>query len=167
MKKAFSSFAIFYALLFVCLFLTACVDKTQSTEALKKQLLMHTQKARFTKRGENKIIILSYLNPILKGELKRDFFLLSLAPKQAQALNLSAFMDEQEAVITPLEEEDELRKYLIDSTYSSHFKLDFPFKNVPKLTVKLCFEANCLELDFQKYSKSLYYRSVDVDTQYN
>lgn len=168
MKKKFSLILVLN-LAFCSLLFVACANKNekQSVEELKKQILIYSQKAQFIYNGESSVFVLSYLNPILEKESQRDIFVLTVSPKQAQIQGLTVFMDENAAEISPLNEDDELKKFIINTEYSSHFKLSFPFKEAPLINVKLCLEPNCVELDFQKYSKSLYYRSVDVNTQYN
>lgn len=167
-------FTLFFATFFtaVALFFSACADKdTEKINAdLRKQVLMYAQKLKFTQQGENNlsenaVLLLSYLNLVLEDEEKNDIFALAISPKGSDISTLKAFMDENEALIAPLE--DELKKYLINTDYTDFYKLTFPFKDASVIAVRLCLAAECVELSFQKYSKSLYYRSADVDTQYN
>lgn len=155
--------------LFIVLFFVACASKNdeQMTSELQRQVLMYAQKVKFRQNGENGVFVLSYLNPVLKNENKEDIFILAISPKESEIHNLHAFMGANEAIISPLSQDDELKKYLINSDYTSYYKFSFPFKDTSIITVKLCLLAECFELSFQKYSKSLYYRSEDVNTQYN
>lgn len=148
---------------------TACAskDEAQITTALQRQVLMYAQKVKFKQNGENGVLVLSYLNPIFDDEKQKDIFVLAVSPKESDIKALSAFMDNDEAQISALGDEDTLKKYLIKSDYAAYYKFEFPFKDSSLIAVKLCLEAECFELNFQKYSKSLYYRSEDVDTQYN
>ena len=168
MKKiflAFSSFAL-------AGFLVACGSKNdeQVSNELKKQVLMYAQKVKFTQSGENNlsengVFVLSYLNFALENEEKHDIFALAVSPKETNTSTLRAFMDEKEAQISPLDEQ--LKKFVVDSDYAAFYKLTFPFKDDAFISVRLCLAAECFELGFQKYSKSLYFRSADVDTLYN
>lgn len=155
--------------LFVVLFFLGCASKSdeQITAELQRQVLMYAQKVKFRQNGENGVFVLSYLNPVLKNEKEEDIFVLSISPKESEIQNLHAFMDSNETIIRPLNEDDEYKKYIINSDYTAFYKFAFPFKDASVIAVKLCLEAECFELSFQKYSKSLYYRSEDVDTQYN
>lgn len=156
-------------ILFVSLFFIACASKSdeQIRSEIQRQVLMYAQKVKFKQDGENGVFVLSYLNPALKDEKKEDIFVLSVSPKESKIEHLRAFMDVNEAVIAPLSPEDELKKYLINSDFVEYYKFAFPFKDTAVLTVRLCLSLDCFELNFQKYSKSMYYRSTDVDTQYN
>lgn len=145
----------------------ASKDEAQTTAALQRQVLMYAQKVKFRQGGENGVFVLSYLNPVLDDESEKDIFVLSVSPKESDIKALRAFMDKEEAVITPLGDDDTLKKYLIKSDYASYYKFEFFFKDASVIAVKLCLGAECFELGFQKYSKSLYYRSEDVDTLYN
>ncbi len=131
---------------------------------------MYAQKAKFTRFGENNtsengVFVLSYLNLALENEEKHDIFALAISPKETNTSTLRAFMDDKEAQISPLDES--LKKFVLDSDYAAFYKLEFPFKDEAFISVRLCLAAECFELGFQKYSKSLYFRSADVDTQYN
>lgn len=151
------------------LVVTACAskDEAQITTNLQRQVLMYAQKVKFKQNGENGVFVLSYLNPVFDDESQKDIFVLAVSPKESDMNALRAFMDNDEADISPLNDDDMLKKYLIKSDYSAYYKFEFPFKDASLIAVKLCLEAECFELSFQKYSKSLYYRSEDVDTQYN
>ncbi len=164
----------FFALLFgvSSLIFAACADKNpdEINADLRKQVLMYAQKLKFTQQGENNlsengVLLLSYLNLVLEDEEKNDIFALAISPKGSDISTLQAFVDDNEALIAPLD--DELKKYLINTDYTDFYKLTFPFKDASVIAVRLCLAAECVELDFQKYSKSLYFRSTDVDTQYN
>ena len=153
-------------------FLAACGSKNdeQVSNELKKQVLMYAQKVKFTQSGENNlsengVFVLSYLNFALENEEKHDIFALAVSPKETNTSTLQAFMDDKEAQISPLDEQ--LKKFVVDSDYAAFYKLTFPFKDDAFISVRLCLAAECFELGFQKYSKSLYFRSADVDTLYN
>lgn len=155
-------------LFIIVLFFAACASKSeeQINAELQRQILMHTQKIKFKQNGEDSILVLSYLTPILDKENK-DIFVLFVSPQDSKIEHLRVFMDINEARLTPLHSNDELKKYLINSDYTSYYKLSFPFKNAPVITLRLCLSLDCFELSFQKYSKSMYYRSTDVNTLYN
>lgn len=153
-------------------FLAACGSKNdeQVSNELKKQVLMYAQKVKFTQQSENNlsengVFVLSYLNFALENEEKHDIFALAVSPKETNTSTLRAFMDDKEAQISPLDEQ--LKKFVVDSDYAAFYKLTFPFKDDAFISVRLCLAAECFELGFQKYSKSLYFRSADVDTLYN
>lgn len=170
-----SSFFMGFVALFVgfcALNFAACSAKSQQEidAELRKQVLMYAQKVKFTHNGEqnaseNGVLMLSYLNVVLADEEESDIFALVISPKDTNTSGLKAFMDDKEAQISPLD--DELKKLIITSEYANFYKLTFPFKDDSLISVRLCLGAECFELSFQKYSKSLFYRSVDVDTQYN
>lgn len=165
-----SSFFTGFVALFVgfcALNLAACSAKSQQEidAELKKQVLMYAQKVKFTRdTNENGVLMLSYLNVVLADEEESDIFALAISPKDTNTSGLKAFMDDKEAQISPLD--DELKKLVITSEYANFYKLTFPFKDDSLISVRLCL-GECFELSFQKYSKSLFYRSADVDTQYN
>ena len=168
MKKLFLAFSSFV----LAGFLAACGSKNdeQVNVELKKQVLMYAQKVKFTQSGENNlsengVFVLSYLNFALENEEKHDIFALAVSPKETNTSTLRAFMDDKEAQISPLDEQ--LKKFVVDSDYAAFYKLTFPFKDDAFISVRLCLAAECFELGFQKYSKSLYFRSADVDTLYN
>lgn len=166
-----SSFFTGFVALFVgfcALNLAACSTRSQQEidAELRKQVLMYAQKVKFTQdTNENGVLMLSYLNVVLADEEESDIFALAISPKDTNTSELKAFMDDKEAQISPLD--DELKKLIITSEYANFYKLTFPFKDDSLISVRLCLGAECFELSFQKYSKSLFYRSADVDTQYN
>ena len=168
MKKKFA-LMLALNLAFGALVFMACAgkDEAQTTAALQRQVLMYAQKVKFRQNGENGVFVLSYLNPVFDDESDKDIFVLAVSPKESDIKALRAFMDSNEAVIAPLDENSTLKNYLIKSDYAKYYALEFPFKDASVIAVKLCLDATCFELSFQKYSKSLYFRSEDVDTLYN
>ncbi len=160
-----------YILLLSALLLGACSLKDEQVVAinLKTQTLMFSQKQRFNKDGKNAVFTLSYLNPVLNVEDKNDLFALVITPNTFEFETLEVFINNKLAKIQALEPNDELLKYLIRNEFSRYFKISLAsVKNEDKLKAVVCFNGTeCFELNFEKYSKSLYYRSEDVDTQYN
>lgn len=155
-------------LVFLCF--NACALKdTQNIANLKTQTLMFSQKKKIQNKEENAIITISYLNPVLDYKTSEDIFALSLTPKHFALEKLEVFVNLKQAQIKTLNEKDELLKYLLQNQYTEYFQINSPAnKEENTLVVRICPNPNpCFELNFQKYPKSLYYRSVDVDTQYN
>ncbi|HEB7552755.1 TPA: hypothetical protein RZH74_001453, partial [Campylobacter coli] len=107
------------------------------------------------------------LNPILDKTSQDDIFALTITPDTLKIENLEIFINERKAKIEELDEE--FFKYLIQNRYTQYLKISLPsVKEEGKITAKICLnQLPCFELNFQKYPKSLYYRSEDVDTQYN
>ncbi|WP_276882948.1 hypothetical protein [Campylobacter cuniculorum] len=158
--------------LFLSLFLlSACSLKNEQIVAtnLKTQTLMFSQKQKINIDGKNAVFTMSYLNPVLDLDSKDDVFALIVTPNTLDFKNLEVFVNNKLANIKFLDSNDELLKYLIDNQFSQYFKISLPsVKSEDRLKTIVCFEGvNCFELNFEKYSKSLYYRSKDVDTQYN
>ncbi|KGI56964.1 hypothetical protein [Campylobacter sp. MIT 97-5078] len=150
----------------VLLFLS-CSKPLSITDELRAQGLIHTQKQRVVQNEHNFIFLLTYLNPILDEPSKDELFLLSITPKTDEISDITISLDQEQGELSLLKEDDELLKYVFTNEYSSYYKLSFKEKNTSVLKLNLCVKDQCFELNFQKYSKSLYYRSVDVDTQYN
>ncbi|ELM6779801.1 hypothetical protein Q2X75_000858 [Campylobacter upsaliensis] len=157
--------------LILALFLASCADKNevQKDVDLKTQTLMFAQKHKISIDELNIVATLSYLNPTLDEESERDIFILSFTPYLLEFHSLKVFINHREAQVEALKTNDELLKYLINNSYTKYFKVYLPsFKKENFLKVRVCsLEFACFELDFQRYPKSLYYRSEDVDTQYN
>lgn len=153
-------------LLFLSLFFLSCSSKDEFkiNTSLKAQTLMHTQKLKIDENNSSFLIILAYLNPVLDERSDEEQFVLSIIPEEE--LEFKAYLDAEEAKITKLEADNELLKYVIKNDYTNYFKLTFALRFSSVLSVKLCF-TQCFELSFQKYSRSLYYRSVEIDRQYN
>ncbi|EKL2499235.1 hypothetical protein PQ338_000869 [Campylobacter coli] len=158
-----------YTLALAMLVFSACSLKEEAVmdANLKTQTLMFAQKYKITQDKMNAIITLSYLNPILDKASEGDIFALTITPDTLKIENLEIFINERKANIEELDEE--FFKYLIQNRYTRYLKITLPsVKKEDKITAKICLNhLPCFELNFQKYPKSLYYRSEDVDTQYN
>lgn len=157
--KIFLCFAMFFFL--------SCSKPLSVADELRAQSLIHTQKQRVAQDELNSIFLLTYLNPILDEPSKEELFLLGITPKTDAISDIVISLDKEQSQIIPLKKDDELLKYVFTNEYSNYYKLSFKQKDTSVLKLNLCVKAQCFELSFQKYSKSLYYRSVDVDTQYN
>ncbi|KAA6225010.1 hypothetical protein FMM58_05515 [Campylobacter sp. LR291e] len=164
----------------ICIFLLsifvfcACSNKNGETKLvnLKTQTLMFSQKQRIVNESENNesaVLILAYLNPILDNPSSDDIFVLSITPDSFKIIDLSIIINNQSSEISELARDDILMKYLINNDFTRYFKIRRKsISNERNFVVKICpFPYDCFELNLEKYSKSLYYRSVDVDTQYN
>lgn len=158
-----------YGVILSALLLGACSlkDKAVVDTNLKSQILMFMQKYKITQDKMNAIITLSYLNPILDKTSKDDILALSVTPNTLKIQNLEVFINNKKANIEKLDEA--YLKYIIQNNYTDYFKISLPsVKEETKIVAKICLnQLPCFELNFQKYPKSLYYRSEDVDTQYN
>ncbi|EKE9003608.1 hypothetical protein QJI14_000785 [Campylobacter jejuni] len=158
-----------YSVILGAFLLGACSLKDQAIvdTNLKSQTLMFTQKYKITQDKINGIITMSYLNPILDKTSKDDVLALSFTPNTLKIQNLEVFINNKKANIEKLD--DEYLKYIIQNNYTDYFKVSLPsVKEEIRLVAKICLDhLPCFELNFQKYPKSLYYRSEDVDTQYN
>ncbi len=158
-----------YSVILGAFLLGACSLKDQAIvdTNLKSQTLMFTQKYKITQDKINAIITMSYLNPILDKTSKDDVLALSFTPNTLKIQNLEVFINNKKANIEKLD--DEYLKYIIQNNYTDYFKVSLPsVKEEIRLVAKICLDhLPCFELNFQKYPKSLYYRSEDVDTQYN
>ncbi|MBM0637052.1 hypothetical protein LNU06_02690 [Campylobacter sp. VicNov18] len=134
---------------------------------LKSQTLMFTQKYKITQDKLNAIVSMSYLNPVLDNASKDDIFALTFTPNTLEIHNLEVFINNKKAHIAVLD--NAYLKYLIQNNYTYYFKVSLPgVKEKNKLLARICLNhLPCFELNFQKYPKSLYYRSEDIDIQYN
>ncbi|MCH5335962.1 MAG: hypothetical protein J1D99_00945 [Campylobacter sp.] len=158
--------------LFLSLFLLgACSLKDEQVVAtnLKTQTLMFSQKQKVDINGTSAIFTMSYLNPVLDLKSKDDVFTLTITPNTLDIEKLEVFVNNKLANIELLSANDELLKYLISNEFSDYFKISLPsVKSETSLKTIICVnETICFELNYEKYSKSLYYRSEDVDIQYN
>lgn len=160
-----------YILALSLVFLCACSSKNESIieTNLKTQTLMFSQKQKISHNNENAIVTLSYLNPVLDEASKDDVFVLSLTPSSFAFKELKIYVNNQEAKALKLDKNDSVHKFLIQNEYTQFYKIIRPSSSKEyDFKVKICLEPYpCFELNLQKYSKSLYYRSEDVDTQYN
>lgn len=160
-----------YGILILTFLLSACVSKNPQLRDLnlKTQTLMFSKKQKITLADTSFIATLSFLNPILDEKSLEDIFILSFTPDDIALKNLEAFINGKKAKIDSLEKENEFVKYLITNAYTQHFKISLEsVREESELKVKVCSaDFACFELDFQKYPKSLYYRSEGIDTQYN
>ncbi|TQR34718.1 hypothetical protein DMB92_01805 [Campylobacter sp. MIT 99-7217] len=160
--------SIFFLFLISYLF-CACSNKNQeeTLKNLRHQALFYTQKNKILEKDLNAVLIMTYINPVLEEYEKDEIFVLSLAPKEFEIHSFDIYMGSEKAKIEPIQENNELLKYFITNTHAKYFKASFSNKDLQTLKTKICINSQCFELNFQKYSKSLYYRSEDVDTQYN
>ncbi|TKX32492.1 hypothetical protein [Campylobacter aviculae] len=151
------------------LFFSACSmkDPVVVDTNLKTQTLMFSQKYKITQDKLNAIVTMSYLNPVLDNSTQDDVFALTLTPNTFKIQNLEVFINHRKAKIQELDQE--LFKYLLQNNYTKYFKVSLPgIKTENIIKAKICLNhLPCFELNFQKYPKSLYYRSEDIDTQYN
>ena len=158
-----------YILILSVLLFEACSlkDKAIVEANLKSQTLMFTQKYKITQDQINTIITMSYLNPVLDDVNNNDIFALSFTPNTLKIQNLEILINNRKAKIESLDES--YLKYLIRNNYTQYFKISLPsFKEENYIVAKICLNhLSCFDLNFQKYPKSLYYRSADIDTQYN
>ncbi|ASQ30159.1 hypothetical protein CAV_1741 [Campylobacter avium LMG 24591] len=154
----------------ICLSLVflACSKNDNIIANLKSQTLIHTQKAKFTYLNTNYIITLSFLSPVLDRYKDDDIFAIFIAPNDFDISNLQVFINSNFVEIQPIEKDDELLKYLIQNEYAKYYKFSAKNNASETITAKICSNIfTCFELSFQRYSKSLYYRSKDENTQYN
>lgn len=130
---------------------------------------MFLKKQKITINDLSFVATLSYLNPILDDESAEDLFILSFTPDGFDFKNLEIFVNEKRATISALNKNNAFSKYLINNAYTAYFKIALAsVKKESELRVRVCSsDFTCFELDFQKYPKSLYYRSEDIDMQYN
>lgn len=154
----------------ICLSLVflACSKNDNIIANLKSQTLIHTQKAKFTYLNTNYIITLSFLSPVLDRYKDDDIFAIFIAPNDFDISNLQVFINSNLVEIQPIEKDDELLKYLIQNEYAKYYKFSAKNNASETISAKICSNIfTCFELSFQRYSKSLYYRSKDENTQYN
>lgn len=158
-------------LLSCALFFSACSYKSeeQSVINLKSQTLMYAQKVNFVYKDTASAAVISYLNPVLDNKSQKEIFVLSFLPDVGiDEKNISVLIEGRKAQVKLLQKDDELFKYLIKSDYASYYKITLDTTiNKTILRLNSCFENQCFDLNFQKISKSVYYRSEDVDTQHN
>ncbi|TKX31000.1 hypothetical protein CQA69_04355 [Campylobacter estrildidarum] len=151
------------------LFFSACSVKNPAIADinLKTQTLMFSQKYKITQDKFNAIITMSYLNPVLDSSSQDDIFAFTLTPNTFKIDNLEVFINHRKANIQELDQE--FFKYLLQNNYTKYLKISLPsIKTENFIKAKICLNhLPCFELNFQKYPKSLYYRSEDIDTQYN
>lgn len=159
----------FYILVFSIFLMSSCSLKDQSIVDmnLKSQTLMFTQKYKITQNKMNAIVSMSYLNPVLDYISQDDIFALSLTPNTFKIEKLEVFINNKKAKIEQLDKS--YLKYLIQNHYTHYFRVYLSeMKEKTKFIAKICLnDLPCFELNFQKCPKSLYYRSEDIDTQYN
>ena len=154
-------------LLFIALFFISCSKDEMLSTNLKAQTLIHTQKAKFSQNSSNYILSISFLNPVLDEYEKDDVFALFIAPS-FDVSNLQIFVDNKKVDLKSIEKVDNFLKFLIQNEYARYYKFTSTNKNTNPIIVKICPNIfTCFELDFQRYSKSLYYRSEVSDTQHN
>ncbi|EGK8255125.1 hypothetical protein IO478_000615 [Campylobacter coli] len=158
-----------YTLALAALVFSACSLKEEAIvdANLKTQTLMFAQKYKITQGKLNAVVTMSYLNPVLDKASQDDIFALTLTPDTLKIETLEIFINERKAKIEKLDKE--FLKYLIQNHYTQYLKITLPsIKEENKIAAKICLnQLPCFELKFQKYPKSLYYRSEDIDTQYN
>lgn len=158
-------------LLIACFLISACSLKQDFMPQvdLKAQTLMFSQKYKIATKKLNAVVTLSYLNPVLEKQSTDDVFVLVLTPNSFKVDSLEVFVNQRKATIEHLEKNDALLSYIFKNDFSRYFKITLQAKkDEAQAVAKICLNSlPCFELNFQKYPKSLYYRSVDVDTQYN
>ncbi|MCV3551949.1 hypothetical protein L8X40_05365 [Campylobacter sp. CNRCH_2013_0855] len=160
-----------YMIIFLTLIFTACSNKTQKQSEinLKSQTLMYAQKINFNYKDNRVVALLSYLNPVLDEKSQQEVFVLSFLPNiNINQEQISILINGEKTNLKVLDQNDELFKYIVKSDYASYYKITLDeLVQKPILQLDLCFENQCFELKLQKISKSVYYRSEDVNTQYN
>ena len=149
-------------------FLTACAKNEENIKAnLKAQTLMYTQKNKINIMQNSAIVTMSYLNPVLDNTPKDENFVLSIAPDFDFKIK-EITINGKKTSIDKIGKNDEILKYLISNDFTRYYKITSPLQKDNTLKVNICLENYpCFELSFQRYSKSLYYRSANIDTQYN
>lgn len=157
---------VFIFSFFLSFFACSSKSEQQIKADLKTQTLFYTQKKKI-KSDLNAILVMSYLNPVLSYKSQDEIFALTLAPKEFKLDSLEIFLAGEKGQITELKPQNEFSDFLIDNPYARYFKVSFTQKELQILKPEVCINLHCFELNFQKYSKSLYYRSVDVDRSYN
>lgn len=158
-----------YALTLSALLFSACSLKDAAVvdTNLKSQTLMFSQKYKISQNNTNAIVTMSYLNPVLDHSSLNDVFALTLTPNTLQVQKLEIFINGRKASVEKLNEN--FAKYLLQNKYTKYYQIILPtIEKENAIKAKICLNhLPCFELNFQKYPKSLYYRSEDVDTQYN
>ena len=157
---------IFILSLFLIFSACSLKNEEQKIANLKTQTLIFSQKQKITQNNTNAVVTMSFLNPVLDEESNDDIFAFLLTPN-IEIQNLEIFINNKKAKIENLDEK--FYKYILQNKYTNYLKISSKAnKEESKLRVKICLNSlPCFELNYQKYPKSLYYRSVDVDTQYN
>lgn len=150
------------AALILALIFTACSSQ-KNYDDLQRQTLMYSQRAKFTHKGENVSILVSYLNPSLNLWKDDDIFVLSVSPKDTDTELIKTRFWRYQGVLKPVKADARLAKYLVNSPFMAHYMVRFPYKDDDSISLQLCFATQCVELSFQKYSKSLFYRPEDAD----
>lgn len=158
-----------YALTLSALLFGACSLKDEAIvdTNLKSQTLMFSQKYKITQGNTNAIFTMSYLNPVLDHSSTDDVFALTLTPSTLQVQKLEIFINGRKANIEKLN--GNFAKYLLQNKYTKYYQIILPsIQEENILKAKICLNhLPCFGLNFRKYPKSLYYRSEDIDTQYN
>ena len=151
------------------LFFNACSikDPIIVDTNLKTQTLMFSQKYKISQNNLNAIVTMSYLNPVLDYSSDNDIFAFTLTPDSFNIDSLEIFLNNKKADIKELD--PSFLKYLLQNNYTKYLEVTLPSEKAENFVkAKICLNhLPCFELNFQKYPKSLYYRSEDVDTQYN
>lgn len=159
-------FIVFFLMIFQILFLSSCSKRTSNIDLVAASALMQTKKIYF-KNEPNLVFVFTYINALLEKERDKELFLMSVSPRDAILKDISFNIDGQKPIIKELSKYDELLKYAVKNEFSKEFSLEIPLQKQGTLRLELCLKAICQQLSFQKYSKSLYYRSINLDTQYN
>ncbi|MBZ7939344.1 MULTISPECIES: hypothetical protein [Campylobacter] len=151
------------------LFFSACSMKDPAIvdTNLKTQTLMFSQKYKITQNNLSAIVTMSYLNPVLDHASDDDIFAFTLTPDSFKIDKLEIFLNNKKARARELD--PSFLKYLLQNNYTKYLEVTLPsIKMENFIKARICLNhLPCFELNFQKYPKSLYYRSEDVDTQYN
>lgn len=165
-------FALFLMILQI-LFLSSCAKNASNADLTGAKALMQTKKIYFESEP-NLLIVFTYLNPVLTSNFNepnkspdKELFLMSVSPKEAFLEDLSISVENQKPILRALDKDDALLKYAIKNDFAKEFSLESPLQNKESLDLQVCLGSICQQLSFQKYSKSLYFRSINLDTQYN
>lgn len=153
--------------LFCVLFFVSCASKSEFDERLSAESLFYTQKIRFANEETNTLLLVTYLNPVLEYKSDEELFLLSIVPSEFSLSDFSVQINSQKPLASELEKNDELLRYTIKNEFAKNYKLSIAPSAARQFLVEICLNERCEKLNFEKYSKSLYYRSINVDTQYN
>ncbi|MBZ7935934.1 MULTISPECIES: hypothetical protein [Campylobacter] len=151
------------------LFFSACSMKDPAIvdTNLKTQTLMFSQKYKITQDNLSAIVTMSYLNPVLDYASDDDIFAFTFTPDSFKIDKLEIFLNNKKAKVQELD--PFFMKYLLQNKYTKYLEVTLPsVKTENFVKAKICLNhLPCFELNFQKYPKSLYYRSEDIDIQYN
>lgn len=153
--------------LFCVLFFSSCASKSEFDDRLSAESLFYTQKIRFVGEETNALLLLTYLNPVLEYKSEEELFLLSIVPSEFSLSDFVVQINLQKPLASELGKDEELLRYTIKNEFAKNYKLSIALSGARQFLVEICFNERCEKLSFEKYSKSLYYRSIDVDTQYN